>query len=370
MTNKKKCPINKINIIQSHGKSALDSVFYPGYVLRLPRVSQQMPTKVENAKIAFLDINLYKFRLAMGTGIKVDDPKNLENLRQKECDVLKDRVQTIIKSGANVIFTTKALDNIAAKYLVEAGIIGVRRIEKPDMRRMAKATGGTVVTTLAQPDGTEYFDPAHLGTCESVYEEAIGDNDHIFVNIGKKAINNVCTIILRGANDMMTEEIERSLHDSLCVLKRTLESGKVVAGGGAVEVALHVFLNNFGKSFESKEQIPIMEFAEAMLVIPKVLACNAAKDAAELISKLTTVHALIQKNPTDEKYAGKGLWHTGLDLVEGKIRNNLEKGVLEPLVSKLKSIRFATEAAITILRIDDMIKLIPNENEEKQQRRR
>lgn len=323
-----------------------------------------MPLKIDKPKIALVDFNLNKFRLAMGTSIKVDDPKNLEKLRQRECDILKERVQSIIDAGANVILTTKALDDIAAKYMVENNVIGLRRVEKSDIRRIAKATGARVVTTLAQSDGSEKFDPEDLGTCDSVYEEAIGDQDHVFIKISKKEEKNVCSIILRGANDFMTEEIERSLHDSLCVLKRTLESGRVVAGGGACEVALSVFLNNFGSQLASKEQIPIIEFAEALLVIPKVLACNAAQDAAELISKLTTLHAALQDDPENEKFAGKDIQHTGLDLINGKIRNNLKEGVLEPLVSKIKSIKFATEAAITILRIDDMIKLMPEREEQ------
>lgn len=327
-----------------------------------------MPLKLDKPKIALVDFNLNKFRLAMGTSIKIDDPKNLQKIRQRECDILKERVKSIIDAGANVILTTKALDDIASKYMVENGIMGLRRVEKRDMRRIAKATGARVVTTLAQADGTERFDPEDLGTCEQVYEEAIGDQDHIFLKIPRKDAKNVCSIILRGANDFMTEEIERSLHDSLCVLKRTLESGRVCAGGGACEVSLSVFLNKFGSNLASKEQIPVMEFAESLLVIPKVLALNAAQDAAELISKLTTIHTAVQEDPENEKFAGKGIHFTGLDLINGKIRNNLKEGVLEPLISKVKSIRFATEAAITILRIDDMIKLMPDKEEQPRRR--
>lgn len=134
-----------------------------------------MPLKIDKPKIALVDFNLNKFRLAMGTSIKVDDPKNLEKLRQRECDILKERVQSIINAGANVILTTKALDDIAAKYMVENNVIGLRRVEKSDIRRIAKATGARVVTTLAQSDGSEKFDPEDLGTCDAVYEEAIGD---------------------------------------------------------------------------------------------------------------------------------------------------------------------------------------------------
>lgn len=162
------------------------------------------------------------------------------------------------------------------------------------------------------------------------------------------------TLILRGANEYFLDELERSIHDSLCVVKRVLESNTVVAGGGAVEVGLSIFLDDFARTLGSREQLAIAEFSEALLIIPKTLAMNAAKDATDLIAKLRVFHNASQK---EEDPLKKELKHSGLDLVNGKIRNNLTAGVLEPAMSKIKSLKFATEAAITILRIDDMIKL-------------
>lgn len=322
-----------------------------------------MPLRLEGAKIAMVDFNLNKFRLAMGTQISVEDPKNLENLRQRECDILKERVQSIIDAGANVIITTKGIDDIASKYMVEAGVIGLRRVEKSDLRRIARATGGRVITTLAREDGTEGFNSEDLGEALEIFEEAVGDFDHIFIRTAKKDKGNVCSIVLRGASEMMTEEIERSLHDSLCVLKRTLESGQMCAGGGAVEAALSIFLNRYAEGMASKEQIPVMAFAEALLIIPRVLSRNAAQDTLELLSKLTSIHKSVQANPADARYQGKEIEFTGLDLTNGKIRNCKKDGVLEPLDGKIKAIKFATEAAITILRIDEMIKLMPEPEE-------
>lgn len=365
-TEKNNIPIKNVQILKAHGKSSVESKFFEGYVLQTMRVSQQMKQRIDGVKIACVDMNLNKFRLGMGTSVSVDDPKNLEKLRQREMDILKERVQKIIDAGANVIITTKALDDIASKYMVEKGVMGLRRVEKGDMRRIARMTGATVITTLAQPDGSETFDKSSLGELESVYEESVGDNDYVFLKSlpGK---NTSCSIILRGANEYMLDEIDRSLHDSLCVVKRTIESGSVVAGGGAVEVALNIYLENFASKLSSKEQIPISEFAEALLCIPKILCSNAAQDSAELISKLRVLHNAVQSETTDSgKY--KDVEFSGLDLVDGKVRNNLNAGVLEPMMSKVKSIRFATEAAMTILRIDDMIRLAPEEEE--QQRRR
>jgi len=163
-------------------------------------------------------------------------------------------------------------------------------------------------------------------------------------------------MLLRGPNDFALEEIERSIHDSICVIKRTLESGYVVPGGGCIEVALSIYLEAFAKTLGTKEQISVAEFSEAMTIIPKTLSINAALNANELVSNLKTIHYFSQNR--DEKTCKDLKWF-GLDLFKGKCRNNLEAGVLEPVVSKIKCIRFATEAAITILRIDDMITLAP-----------
>jgi len=361
-----KVPVKNIHIMKAHGQSSLETKFFEGYVLQTSRVSQQMKQRVDGVKVACLDMNLNKFRLGMGTMVQIDDPKNLEKVRQKEMDILKERINAITASGANLILTTKALDDMAAKYLVEAGAMGLRRVEKADMRRIARLTGATVVTTFAQNDGTEAFDKSSLGELESVYEEAVGDNDFVFLKAVKNK-NSSCSIVLRGANEYMLDEIDRSLHDSLCVIKRTMESGTIVAGGGAVEVALNIYLENFAAKLSTKEQIAISEFADALLVIPKVLSVNAVQDSAELVAKLRVLHNAVQNaDQGDDKY--KNVEFTGLDLLEGKVRDNLKAGVLEPAISKIKSIKFATEAAMTIIRIDDMIRLAPEEEEQMQRR--
>jgi len=209
-----------------------------------------------------------------------------------------------------------------------------------------------VLLSLANFEGGESFDPSCLGEAESVSQEPISDQDLILIK-GTKNIASA-SIILRGANTMMLDEMERSLHDALCAVKRVLESQEVVPGGASVETAVSVHLETFAKSLGNREQLPIMEFAEALLVIPKILAVNAAQDATDLCAKLCTLHYAAQTNPEKKQYA-----RYGLDLINGSLRDNVAAGVLEPTLSKLKSIRFATEAAITILRIDDLIRLNP-----------
>jgi len=244
------------------------------------------------------------------------------------------------------------------KYFVENKCIAIRRVPKNDLRRIASSTGAKIIVSLADLEGEEKYDVSNLGECEKVYEARVGDWEYTFFEGMKQT--KAQTIILRGANDYFLDEIERSVHDSLCVVKRVLESNALVAGGGAVEVALSIYLDDFARTLGSREQLAIAEFSEALLVIPKTLAINAAKDATELLAKLRVFHNASQK-PDDEKK--RELKYSGLDLVNGKVRNNLNAGVLEPAMSKIKALKFATEAAITILRIDDMIKL---EKEEQQ----
>ena len=248
----------------------------------------------------------------------------------------------------------------AIKYFVEAGAIAIRRVSKTELKQIAKATGATVTTTFADDNGEETVDPSILGECEECTEERLGDNDYIFFKQCKSQKSQ--TIILRGANEFMLDEIERSIHDALCAVKRVLESNSLLVGGGAVEVATSVCLDDFARTVSSREQLAIAEFAETLNVIPKILAINAAKDASELLAKLRSVHNKAQKSKDEDSLKLK---HTGLDLVNGKIRNNYNAGVFEPAISKIKALKFATEAAITILRIDDLIKLNP----EKQQQR-
>ncbi|XP_019188935.1 PREDICTED: T-complex protein 1 subunit alpha [Ipomoea nil] len=351
-----KYPIKGINILKAHGKSARDSYLLKGYALNTGRAAQGMPLRVSPARIACLDFNLQKTKMQLGVQVLVTDPRELEKIRQREADMTKERIEKLLKAGANVILTSKGIDDMALKYFVEAGAIAVRRVRKEDLRHVAKATGATVVSTFADMEGEETFEASLLGQAEEVVEERIADDDVIMIK-GTKTTSAV-SVILRGANDFMLDEMERALHDSLCIVKRTLESTTVVAGGGAVESALSVYLEYLATTLGSREQLAIAEFAESLLIIPKVLAVNAAKDSTELVSQLRAHHHYAQTQ-ADKKH-----WSSmGLDLVKGIVRNNLEAGVIEPAMSKVKIIQFATEAAITILRIDDMIKLFKDESQ-------
>ena len=363
--NTAKYSVKNVNILKTHGKSVTESRLIDGYAIESTRGGMGMPLTIKNAKIALLDMNLAKFRMPPGVHVKIDNPENLENVRQREMDITKERCRKIIEAGANVIVCSKGIDDLALKYFVEAKCIAIRRCDKADMKRLAAATGAKILITFEskegkEEEGEEIFNKECLGEAKEVSEEAVNDYNYVFFKQCKNL--RAQTILLRGANYLMLDETERSIHDALCAVKRVLESNTLVIGGGCVEVSTSLHLEQFARSLGSREQMAINEYAEALNVIPKQLAINAAKDATDLLTKLRYVHGRYLKESSHNEDTNK-LKYTGLDLMNGKIRNNYKAGVFEPAISKVKSLKFATEAAITILRIDDLIRIEP----EKQQ---
>ncbi|KAI5189315.1 T-complex protein 1 subunit alpha [Nematocida sp. AWRm77] len=337
--------IEEINVLKKQGKSMDESVFVAGYAINCLPSSKLIHRKIVRARLACLDMDLQSTKAGLSVKITTETPDTLERIREKETEQAVEKVRKLIKAGANVIMTTMGISDVCNKVLLEGNVMGIRRCKREDLERIAASTGTHVYSSFEEVDGTE-FTPV-LGVADSVSVETFGEDQCTVVSHGK---GTGSSIILRGPNEQVLDEMERSVHDGLCALKRTLESRSVVVGGGAFETALSVFVSTLALSFRTNEQIAIQKFGEALLSIPKTLLVNAALNANDLLAQLLSEHE-------------KQKWDTGLDLDKGTIRNNLKEGIIEPLDTKIKALRAATEAAISILRIDEVIVLAEEKKE-------
>ena len=349
-----KCPTMHINICKCLGKSLPESTLITnGLALNARRSAEAMPRSIKGVKIAVLDFALARTRLPMGVQFRLKDATKLNEIQQEEVTQSLKTVQAILDAGANVIITAKTIDEASLKPMIRAGAIGIRHVQEGEITATARACGATIVRQLIDEDGKQVFDPAWLGKADLIEQIPVGDNEMLVLR--GCAAENSASIVLRGPNTFTLDEANRALRDALFAVKRVIESHHVVVGGGSVEAALSVYLQNNATKYEGKEQVAMLKFADALLVIPKILANNAALDSIELVAKLRAAHYKAQQ--ADEKC------YAALDLFNGEIRDGYKDGVLEPGLSKVKSIQFATEAAITILRIDDLIKVTPKKRE-------
>lgn len=330
---KNSADLDRINIIQKHGKSLKDTELIKGVVIDKEVVHSRMPKKIEGAKIVLLNLSLENKKTEFTSKIHIDSANDMSAFLDQEEAIIKEMVDKVINSGANVVFCQKGIDDLAQHFLAKKGILAARRVKKSDMERIAKSTGARIVTTL------EDLSADDIGTCGKVEEQKIGDEKLIFVRDAPK--NAAVAIIIRGANKYFTDEAERALHDSLCVVRNTLEDGLYVPGGGATEMFLSEKLKEFSKEFSGREQLAVLAFAESLEAIPKTLAENAGLNAMDIILSIRAA-----QNPN--------IGVNVLDM-ENHVQNTLEAGIVEPIRSKKQIIRSASEAAELILRIDDVI---------------
>jgi len=324
---------DNINIQRILGASVDDSMIVNGIAIDKGRADHAMPKRVENAKIALLKYPIEVKELETDAKIRLTDPSQMQAFIEQEERMIKDMVQKIIDSGANVLFCQKGIDDLALHYLSREGIYALKRVRKSDMKRLERATGAKIVTNIE--DLTE----EDLGEAGVVYEKKIFDELLTFIEDCKdpKAIS----LILRGSTRQVAEEIERAVEDAIGVVSATVEDEKVVAGGGAPEVEIAKRLKDYSESISGREQLAVTAFAEALEVVPKTLAENAGLDSIDTLVDLRAAH---EESP-----------YMGLNVFEGEVVDMKEAGVLEPHRVKKQAIQSAAEAAEMILRIDDMI---------------
>jgi thermosome len=329
-----KVDIGHINVEKKVGGSVDDTNLIEGMVIDKERAHPSMPKSVKNARILLLNAALEFKKSEVNAKIDISTPGQVQAFLDEEEHMVHTMVNKVVKSGATVIFCQKGIDDVAQHYLAKAGILAVRRLKKSDIENLARATGANIVNTI------DAITPKDLGTAGLVEERKVSGDEMIYVSKCKdpKAVS----IIVKGGTEHVVDELERAIHDALMVVSVVVEGKKIVAGGGAPETELSLQLRKYASQEGGRVQLAIEAFAGALEVIPRSLAENAGLDAIDMLVAIRAAHEAGKKN-------------FGLDVYQGKPVDMLKAGVVEPLRVKTQAISSAAEAAVMILRIDDVI---------------
>ncbi len=326
--------LDNIKIEKKEGGANTETELIAGIVIDKDRIHSNMPKVVKNAKILLLDAALEVKNTENDAKININTPEQLDAFLQKEENYLRNLVDQVVKSGANVLFCEKGIDDIAQHFLAKAGIYAVRRVKKSDMDKLARATSAKVVSTvkdIARDD---------LGFAGAVEERKLGDENMTFVEKCKNP--KAVTMLVRGGTEHVVAEVERALKDAIGDLAASVSTGKCVPGGGAIELELARRLRKYANSLSGREQLAAQAFADSLEVVPRTLAENAGLDPIDTLADLKAKH--------DE-----GKEDAGLDAATGKSANMWKLGVIEPLKIKMQALQSASDAAIMLLRIDDIV---------------
>ncbi len=326
--------LENIKVEKKAGGSITDTQIIKGIVLDKEVVHSGMPTKIEKAKIALVNSALEIEKTEMSSEIRITDPTQMQMFLEEENRMIKTMVDKLHNVGVNVLICQKGIDDIAQHYLAKYGIMAVRRVKESDMIKLGKATGGRVISNL--DDLTE----KDLGTADLAHQKKVESDKWVFIE-GCKNPQSV-TLLIRGGSQRVIDEVDRSIHDSLMVVKDVIEKPEIVAGGGAPESYAASKLKEWADSFDGREQLAIKKYAEALEIIPLTIAENAGMDPID------TMATLRAKQNQGRKW-------TGIDARNTRIADMLAIDVVEPLAVKEQIIKSATEAACMILRIDDVI---------------
>ena len=323
-----------IKVEKKAGASIRDSEIIQGIVLDKEIVHGGMPKRIVDAKIALINTALEISKTETDAKINITNPQQLKAFLDEENRMLKTMVDKVIGSGANVVLCQKGLDDMAQHYLTKAGVLAVRRIKESDLTKLAKATGARIVTNL-----DDLFEK-DLGTAELVEERKIEEDRWVFIE-GCKHPKSV-TLLLRGGSQRVVDEVERSIHDAIMVVKDVMENPSIVAGGGAPETFAATKIRSWAKTLEGREQLAAEKFADALETIPLTLAENAGMDPIDTLASLRSRQI-------------KGEKWTGVDVMKARIANMKSSDIIEPLLVKLQIVSAASEVACMILRIDDVV---------------
>ena len=326
--------LDNIQITKKQGGSINDTQVIEGIILDKERVHEGMPKIVKNAKIALVNAPFEVKKTEVDARIQITDPSQLQRFLDEEEAMLKKMVEKVKKAGANVLICQKGIDDIAQHFLAKEGIYAVRRAKKSDMEKLAKATGAKIVSNL------DDLTPKDLGKAGLVEERKIGDDRMTFVMNCKNP--KAVSILIRGGTEHIVDELERALHDALSVVKVALEDGKITPGGGAAATEIAIKLREYAPTVGGREQMAIEAFADAIEIVPRTLAENAGLDPIDMMIKVRAAHK-------------KGMKYAGIDVENGDIVDMMKNNVIEPLRVSTQEVKAAAEAAIMILRIDDII---------------
>ena len=326
--------LENIKVEKKTGGSITDTQIVKGIVLDKEIVHSGMPTKVEKAKIALVNSALEIEKTEMSSEIRITDPTQMQMFLEEENRMLKTMVDKLHDIGSNVLICQKGIDDIAQHYLSKHGIMAVRRVKESDMIKLAKATGGRVISNLDDLSEND------LGHADLAQQKKVESDKWVFIE-GCKHPQSV-TMLIRGGSQRVIDEVDRSIHDSLMVVKDVIEKPEIVAGGGAPESFAASQLKDWADNFDGREQLAIKKYAEALEIIPLTIAENAGMDPIDTMATLRAKQNQGQK------------W-TGIDAKNTKIADMMAINVVEPIAVKEQIIKSATEAACMILRIDDVI---------------
>ena len=326
--------LGDIKVEKRQGGSIKDSTLIDGILLDKERVHAGMPRSINDARIALINSAVEVKKTEVDAKIQITDPNQLASFLAEEENYIRGLVDKIIASGANVLICQKGIDELAQHYLSKAGVFTIRRAKKSDMEALSKATGAQIVTNMDDLSAED------LGHAARVEERKIGESDMTFVT-GCPEAKSV-SVLLRGGTEHVVDEIRRAFDDAVGVVSVAWEDGAVLTGGGSVLAALSRDLRTYAETIGGREQMAIEAFASALEIIPRTLAENAGLDPVTTLIALRKAHA-------------DGASHAGINVYEGGVVDMKEGNVLEPLRVVEQAIQSATETAIMILRIDDVI---------------